>query len=51
MNGKTPLYLSAVAIIIFVGAMLAFQPYSATWPGRAYAASAQRYIRAAAARD
>jgi hypothetical protein len=51
MNGRTPLYLSAALVVIFVGAMLAFQPYSATWPGRAYAAPAQRYIRAAAARD
>ena len=51
MNGKTPLYLSLAVLGIFVVAMLAVQPYSADWPGEAYAPPARRYIAAAVRMD
>jgi hypothetical protein len=51
MNGKIPLYLSLAVLALFVLAMLAVQPYSADWPGEAYAPPARRYIQAAARQD
>jgi hypothetical protein len=47
VNGKTPLYLTLASLALFGAAMLLRQPYSADWPGTAYAEPAQRYIRAA----
>lgn len=51
MNGKTPAYLTLLAVAIFVALVLTVQPYSADWPGREFARPAQRYIRAAIRRD
>ena len=51
MNGKTPLYLSLALVAVFVGAMLALQPYSARWPGTAYAKQVEQYLRAAIRQD
>jgi hypothetical protein len=51
VNGKTPLYLTLLAAALFVTAVLTFQPYSADWPGTAYAKPARRYIRAALRQD
>ena len=51
MNGKTSLYLSLAAVGIFVAVMLAVQPYSADFPGTAFAPPARRYIAAAMSND
>ena len=51
MNGKTSLYLSLAAVAIFVAVILAVQPYSADFPGAAYAPPARRYIAAAVGDD
>lgn len=47
VNGKTPLLLTLLALAIFAGAFLLFQPYSADWPGDGYTRPAQRFVRAA----
>jgi hypothetical protein len=47
VNGKTPLYLTLLSLALFGAAMLLRQPYSADWPGTAYAEPAERYIQAA----
>lgn len=51
MNGNQPLFLTIVAAGLFIAALLIVQPYSADWPGRAYARPAQHYIRAALRHD
>ena len=51
MNGKTPAYLTLLAVTIFVALVLTLQPYSADWPGRDFARPAQHYVRAAIRRD
>jgi hypothetical protein len=51
VNGKTPLLLTVLAAGLFVATLLIVQPYSADWPGRAYAKPAQRYIQAALRQD
>lgn len=51
VNGKMPLYLTLLFAALSVAALLTFQPYSADFPGRAYAKPAQRYIRAALRQD
>lgn len=51
IKGKEPLFLTILAAGLFVAALFALQPYSADWPGRAYAKPAQRYIRAALRQD
>jgi len=51
VNGKTPLYLTLLAAALFVAAILSLQPYSADWPGTAYARPARRYIHAAIHQD
>ena len=51
VNGKTPLYLTLVAAAIFISALFLFQPYSADYPGSAYAKPARHYIRAVLHRD
>lgn len=51
MNGKTPAYLTLLAVAIFVALVLTLQPYSADWPGRDFARPARHYIRAAIRRD
>jgi hypothetical protein len=49
VNGKMPLYLTFVAAVASVAALLVFQPYSADHS--VYAKPAQRYIRAAMRQD
>ncbi len=45
------MYLTLLAAAFFGAALLVSQPYSADWPGRAYAKPAERYVRAALRRD
>ena len=51
VNGKTPLYLTVLGVALLGGAVLLFQPYSADFPGTAYAKPARRYIQAAIRQD
>jgi hypothetical protein len=51
VNGRMPLYLTLVAAVASVAALLVFQPYSADFPATVYAKPAQRYIRAALRQD
>lgn len=51
VNGKTPLLLTLLAAGLLAATLLIIQPYSADWPGRAYAKPAQRYIQAALRQD
>ena len=51
VNGKTPFYLTVVAAILFGAVVLLFQPYSADFPGTAYAKPARTFLRAAIRRD
>jgi hypothetical protein len=50
-NGKTPLYLTLLLLVLLGGTLLVFQPYRADWPGTAYAEPARRFIRAALRQD
>jgi hypothetical protein len=51
MNGQMPLRLTVAASLLIAGLMLWWQPYSADWPGSAYARSARRYVAAALRQD
>jgi hypothetical protein len=51
VNGKTPLYLTVAAAVLFGAAVLLLQPYSADFPGTAYAKPARRFLRAAIRQD
>ena len=51
VNGNKPVMLTILAAGLFVTAVLIFQPYSADWPGTAYAKPAKRYIQAALRQD
>ena len=51
MNGRMPLYLTALIIGLLGAALLVVQPYSADWPGTAYAQPARQFLRAALRRD
>ena len=51
VKGKEPLLLTILAAGLFVAALFILQPYTADWPGRAYAKPARAYIRAALGRD
>jgi hypothetical protein len=51
VNGKTPLYLTVAAAILFGAAVLLFQPYSADFPGTAYARPARAFLHAAIRQD
>jgi len=51
VNGKTPFYLTVVAAILLGAAVLLFQPYSADFPGTAYAKPARTFLRAAIRQD
>lgn len=51
VNGKTPLYLTVLALGLLGAALMLFQPYSADWPGTGYTEPARRYIRAAMHQD
>jgi len=48
---KTPWYLTLLAVVVCVAAVLVLQPYSADWPGTDYAKPARRYVSAALRRD
>jgi hypothetical protein len=50
-NGKIPLLLTLLLAGLFVATVLVVQPYSADWPGGAYAKPAKRYIQAALRQD
>ena len=51
VDSKKPMFLTILAAVLFTATLLIVQPYSADWPGRAYAKPAQRYIRAALRQD
>jgi hypothetical protein len=51
VDGKKPVFLTILAAVLFVAALLILQPYSGDWPGRAYARPAKRYIHAALRQD
>ncbi len=51
VNGRMPLYLTLLLAALSVATLLTLQPYSADFPGTAYAKPAQRYIRAALRQD
>jgi hypothetical protein len=46
-DGKTPLYLTVVVLVLIGAAVLVVQPYSADFPGTEYAQPARRYLRVA----
>jgi len=50
-TGKEPLLLTVLAAGLLAAAVFTFQPYSADWPGRAFAKPARAYVRAAVGRD
>ncbi|HTG84100.1 MAG TPA: hypothetical protein VL853_04795 [Gemmatimonadales bacterium] len=51
VNGKMPLYLTALGLVgLGLGGLL-WQPYTADWPGTAYAKPIRRYIHAAIRED
>jgi hypothetical protein len=49
--GATPFYVTVAALAALGAAVLWLQPYSAHWPGTAYAKPAQRYLQAAIRQD
>jgi len=51
VNGRTPFYLGSLILGLLGGAVLVFQPYSADWPGTAFAQPSREYIRAALHQD
>ena len=50
-NGRLPPCLATLVLVVLGAALLLVQPYSADWPGSAYAQPARQYIRAALRRD
>jgi hypothetical protein len=48
---KPPVLLTLLLTAFFVGAVIMFQPYSADWPGTAYAQPARKYLDAAIEQD
>jgi hypothetical protein len=51
VNGKRPIYGTLVFLGILLLALVLVQPYSADWPGSAFAEPTRRYIRAAMRQD
>ena len=51
VNGKAPFYLTVVAAVLLAAVLLLVQPYSADFPGTAYAKPARRYLQAAIRQD
>ena len=51
MNGRMPIYLTAMAAAIMTAAVLLVQPYSVRSPWLVYSTPARRYLRAALERD
>jgi hypothetical protein len=50
-NGKAPFYLTVLAAILLAAAILLIQPYSADFPGTAFAKPVRRYLQAAISQD
>jgi hypothetical protein len=50
-NGKIPLYLTLLGLLLTVGVLLAVQPYSVPSRWNRYAAPSQRYLHAALQQD
>lgn len=50
-NGKIPLLLTFLAAGVFLAVLLLAQPYTADWPGRAFAKPAKHYVQAALRQD
>ena len=50
-NGRKPLWLTLLVALLFAAALFTLQPYSADWPGRAFAKPAHRYLQAALRQD
>jgi hypothetical protein len=48
---RTPVLLTLLLTAFFVAAVIIFQPYSADWPGTAYAQPARNYLHAAIEQD
>ena len=51
VNGRMPVYLTALTAVLVGAALMLVQPYSADWPGTAYARPARAFIRAALRQD
>lgn len=51
VNGKTPLYLTVAAAILLAAVVFLVQPYSADFPGTAYAKPARAFLHAAMRQD
>lgn len=51
VNGKAPLYLTVVGAVLLAATILLIQPYSAEFPGTAFAKPARRYLQAAIRQD
>lgn len=51
VNGRAPLYLTLLLLALLSATVLLIQPYSADWPGTAYAKPARQYIQAALRQD
>jgi hypothetical protein len=51
VNGRMPLYITLLAAAALGAAIFVLQPYSADFPGTAFAKPARRYIRAALEQD
>jgi len=51
VNGKMPLYLTALGLAALVAGALVWEPYSADFPGTQYAKPIRRYIHAAVRQD
>jgi hypothetical protein len=51
VNGKRPILGTFVFLGVLLAALLVFQPYSADWPGSAFAEATRRYVRAAIRQD
>src|SRR4026209_1629808 len=51
VSGKTPLYFTLLGAVLLGGAVILIQPYSADFPGTAYAGPVRRYLQAAIRQD
>jgi hypothetical protein len=51
VTGNMPVVLTILAAALFAAVLLVVQPYSADWPGRAYAKPARQYVQAALRQD
>jgi hypothetical protein len=51
VNGRTPFYLTGLALGLLGAVLILFQPYSAEWPGRGYAKPARQFLHAALRQD